>query len=136
MTEILVGLDAKPGAQDALAFARRLAGTTGATLRVVSAYPDAIQPDRTGSPEYASVLERDARELLLRVADAATVAIPDPSPARALHHVAERTGAALVVVGSSQRGPVGRCPVLVLPRGSRHAVLDSLLGAFEEAGAT
>ena len=36
MTEILVGLDAKPGAQDALAFARRLAGTTGATLRVDS----------------------------------------------------------------------------------------------------
>ena len=28
------------------------------------------------------------------------------------------------------------CPVLVLPRGGRHEALDSLLGVFEEAGAS
>jgi nucleotide-binding universal stress UspA family protein len=57
---------------------------------------------------------------------------PDTSPAYALHALCEETGAALVVVGSTHRGPVGRilpgstaerllhgspCPVAIVPHG-------------------
>ncbi len=141
MTEILVGLDDNPAAQDALAFARRLADTTGATLRVASAYPYDIDPSRASSPDYAELLEGDTRALLERVGAGVAEAVPDRSPARALHHVAERTGAALVVVGSSHRGPVGRvmpgstgerllhgspCPVAIVPRGYPQAPIETI----------
>ena len=86
----------------------------------------------------ASVCESDAQTLLDRAADSvegvttSTEAIADTSPAHALHALAERTGAALVVVGSTHHGPVGRvvpgstgerllhgasCPVAIVPRG-------------------
>ena len=141
MTEILVGLDDNPAAQDAVAFARRFAATTGATLRVVSAYPYDPDPSRASSPDYAALLEGDTDAMLARVGADIAEAVPDRSPARALHHVAERTGAALVVVGSSHRGPVGRvmpgstaerllhgspCPVAIVPRGHAEAPIATI----------
>jgi nucleotide-binding universal stress UspA family protein len=62
------------------------------------------------------------------------IAIADSSPGRALHRIAERREADLIVVGSAHRGRIGRvlagdvtagtlhgapCPVLVAPRGYR-----------------
>jgi nucleotide-binding universal stress UspA family protein len=138
MTEILVGVDGNAGTEDALAFATRLARTTGAGLRLASAYPYEDQPSRASSPEYAVLLEEDTRAMLDRIAatldgdDVASHAIADPLPARALHLLAEQTGAALIVVGSTHRGPVGRvlpgstgerllhgspCPVAIVPLG-------------------
>ena len=138
MTEIVVGIDDSPGAQDALAFATRIAATSGASLRLVSAFPYSDIPSRGAVPAYRELLRRDARTTLERSAAAteatvaATEAIADASPARALHELSERIGAALVVVGSTRRGPLGRvvpgstgerllhgatCPVAVVPRG-------------------
>jgi nucleotide-binding universal stress UspA family protein len=138
MTEILVGVDGSTGTEGALAFATRVARTTGAGLRLASAYPYDDRPSRASSPEYAVLLEQDTRAMLDRIAatldgdDVLTHAIADPSPARALHLLAEQTGAALIVVGSTHRGAVGRvvpgstgerllhgspCPVAIVPLG-------------------
>jgi nucleotide-binding universal stress UspA family protein len=138
MTQIVVGIDDSAGAQDALAFATRVAQATGASLRLVSAFPYSDVPGRGANRTYREYLRADAQELLDRVAGGvegittSTEAIPDPSPPRALHAVSEREGVALVVVGSTRRGPAGRvvpgstgerllhgspCPVAVVPRG-------------------
>jgi nucleotide-binding universal stress UspA family protein len=142
MTEILVGIDDSPGAQDALAFATRVAGATGAALRLASVFPYSDAPSRGAVPAYREFLRSDAQILLDRAAAAvegpatATEAIAHTSPPHALHDLAERIGAALVVVGSTRRGPVGRvvpgstaerllhgspCPVAIAPRGYAQA---------------
>lgn len=65
------------------------------------------------------------------------------SPPRALHDVAARAGAPLVVIGSMRRGPIGRvlpgstgerllhgsaCPVAIVPRGYADAWPISIIG--------
>ena len=138
MSEIVVGIDDSAGAQDALAFARRLADATGARLQLASAYPYDEWPSRVASHEFGGFLRDEAQALLDRHAaslgdDAVpTHAIADHSPARALHRLAEHIGAALIVVGSTHRGAIGRvlpgstgerllhgspCPVAIAPRG-------------------
>ena len=113
-SEIVVGIDDSAGAQDALAFARRLADATGARLQLASAYPYDEWPSRVASHEFGGFLRDEARALLDRHAaslgdDAVpTHAIADHSPARALHRLAEHIGAALIVVGSTHRGAIGR----------------------------
>ena len=49
MSEILVGIDGSDGAQDALVFAQRLAGPTGASLRLASAFPYDNIPSRVST---------------------------------------------------------------------------------------
>ena len=138
MSEILVGIDGTDGAQDALAFAQRLAGPTGASLRLASAFAYNDVPSRVSNRAINEALRQEAHATLDRAAastggaDVATVAIADASPPHALHTLAERVGAALVVVGSTHRGPVGRvlpgstaerllhgspCPVAIVPHG-------------------
>lgn len=134
MSEILVGFDGTDGARDALTFARRLAAVTGARLRLANAFPYDNLPSRVSSKALREALRADA-ESMLAEADAGAAprdAVPDVSPARALQHIAEETGASLVVVGSTHRGPVGRvvpgstaerllhgspCPVAIVPQG-------------------
>jgi nucleotide-binding universal stress UspA family protein len=137
MPEIVVGFDDSPGAQDAVAFAAALAANTGASLRLASAYPYDDAPSRTNHA-YGEYMRQECQVALDKAVAAVEgvevhgQAIPDNSPARALHNLAERTGAALVVVGSTRRGPVGRvvpgstgerllhgspCPVAIVPRG-------------------
>jgi nucleotide-binding universal stress UspA family protein len=101
-------------------------------------------------PAYARALGDRADDAVQRVAalvgdvPATTTAVPDgTSPARALHALAEREGAQLLVIGSSRRGPVGRvfptavtdrllhaapCPVAVAPAGFTAEPLE-LIGA-------
>lgn len=138
MPEIVVGFDDSPGAQDAIAFAAMLASATGASLRLVSAFPYDDVPSRATNGVYREFLRQDSQAALdkaaatITAAETVTNAIADTSPPRAIHDVAERTGAALVVVGSTRRGPIGRvvlgstgerllhgspCPVAVVPRG-------------------
>ena len=138
MPEIVVGIDDSAGAQDALAFATRIATSTGASLRLASAYPYDDMPSRASNGAYREFLRADTQALLDRAAAAtdaavnATEAIADHSPPHALHELTERIDAALVVVGSTRRGPVGRivpgstgerllhgspCPVTIVPRG-------------------
>jgi nucleotide-binding universal stress UspA family protein len=138
MPEIVVGFDDSPGAQDALAFAAAMASTTGASVRIASAFPYDDVGSRTANLMYREALRADCQAALDRAAATlegvatSTEAIASISPARALHELSEATGAALVVVGSTHRGPLGRvvpgstgerllhgapCPVAIVPRG-------------------
>jgi nucleotide-binding universal stress UspA family protein len=137
MSEILVGVDGSPGAEDALAFAQRLAGATGAPLRLASIFPYSDTHSRADNGAYRDALRGDAKTIVDRAAatlggDVAQDIVADASAPRALHRIAEETHAALVVVGSTHRGTIGRvlpgstgerllhgspCPVAVVPRG-------------------
>jgi nucleotide-binding universal stress UspA family protein len=124
MSEILVGVDGTAGADDAVAFALALAGVTGATLRLATAFPYDDFRSRASNEAYRDALRVDALELIDRVAaevggDVPTEVVADTSPPHALHTLCEETGAALVVVGSTHRGPVGR----VLPGSTAERLL-------------
>jgi nucleotide-binding universal stress UspA family protein len=138
MSEILVGIDGSEGAQDALAFAQRLAGPAGASLRLASVFRYSDMPSRVYDKEWRETLRDEAQVMLDRAAASAegvpvaTDALANMSPPHALHSLAEEVGAAMVVVGSTHRGPVGRvlpgstaerllhgspCPVAIVPHG-------------------
>jgi nucleotide-binding universal stress UspA family protein len=117
-----------------------LAQVRGAPLVLASAY--AVDPPADNLyAEYAEAA-RDATQQALdrlratlpgRDVDVSAIAVADGgSPAGAIHRLAVRTKAELIVVGSSARGPVGRmlpgavtdrllhgapCPVAVAPAG-------------------
>jgi nucleotide-binding universal stress UspA family protein len=95
-------------------------------------------PSRASNEAFRETLREEAQAMLDRAAastgeaEVATEAIADVSPPHALHTLAERIGAALVVVGSTRRGPAGRvlpgstaerllhgssCPVAIVPHG-------------------
>jgi nucleotide-binding universal stress UspA family protein len=138
MSEIIVGIDDSAGARDALAFAERLAKATGASVRLATAFNYSDVPSRASNERFREILRSDAQALLDAAAASsdqdvsATDAIADPSPAHALHALAGNRDAALVVVGSTGRGAVGRvvpgstgerllhgspCPVAIVPLG-------------------
>jgi nucleotide-binding universal stress UspA family protein len=142
MPEIIVGIDDSAGARDALAFATRVAERTGASVRAATAFNYSDTPSRASNEAFREILRSDAQALLDSAAASsegeviATDAIADPSPAHALHALAEKLGAAMVVVGSTHRGAVGRvvpgstgerllhgspCPVAIVPRGYAEA---------------
>lgn len=115
MNTIVVGVDGSPQSQDAVSFAGRLAGATGARLRLVCAYRYSspaggaeVPIERTALREEAQATLTRARAALDAAADVETQTIADPSPARALHDVATRCRAGLIVVGSSHTGRAGR----------------------------
>jgi nucleotide-binding universal stress UspA family protein len=140
--KIIIGFDGSEPARDALALGGRLARETNARVLVVNVYP--LEPFLTSLPAspYQEQLLRDAdhtlasaRAALAEQVDADFRAIPGSSPARALHELAEREEADLVVVGSCHRGRLGRvligsnaqkllhgspCAVGVAPHGYRH----------------
>jgi nucleotide-binding universal stress UspA family protein len=137
MSEILVGIDGTASGEDALAFAQRLAASTGAGLRVATVYPYSDVHSRASNEAFRRALREDALAMLGRATAGLGDEVPrhviaDVSPPRALHHLAEETGAALLVVGSTHRGAVGRvlpgstgerilhgasCPVAIVPHG-------------------
>jgi nucleotide-binding universal stress UspA family protein len=143
MSTILIGVDASPRSEDAIAFAARLAGVSSAQIVVACAFPynDAI---RQGSnPEYRAALGDDAGHTARQMRDRLEGVGEDrlrvritanPSPAHALHDLAEAEHAELIVVGSSHTGRLGRvapgstaerllhgapCAVAVVPHGYR-----------------
>jgi nucleotide-binding universal stress UspA family protein len=110
---------------------------------LATAYPVDVYVDSL-YPEYARNSRRNAEEAMRRTGalveqtpgapvPIATVATPTAGfPARALHDLATREEAAIIVIGSSERGPIGRvlpgavtdrllhgapCPVAVAPVG-------------------
>jgi nucleotide-binding universal stress UspA family protein len=113
MSTIIIGADGSARTEDAIAFARRLAATTGAELSLVGAYPYDEWPSRAASHEYGAFLRAETDDMLERMRRlagdaAATHAVADTSPARALQRAAESAGATLIVVGSTHRGRAGR----------------------------
>lgn len=154
LATVVVGDDGGPGGRAALALARALA--PGARLLLASAYPSERQPHTGALAAYEEALHRDAEDRLARTRDAAgvdpgavaLVALGDRSPARALHELAEREAADLIVAGSSHRGRVGRiflgsvgrdllhgapCPVAVAPH-ERPVAAVSTIGVAYDGG--
>jgi nucleotide-binding universal stress UspA family protein len=152
---IVVGVDGRPGGRNALRLAAQLADAAGGELVVVGVFPYQYRPALAGSPAIEAerrrtqeVVERDLSE---EGATARMYVVGDTSPARALHMVAEREHADLLVVGSTHRGPVGRvlvgdvavgslhgspCPVAVAPRGlaTRDAAPPRRIGVGFDGG--
>jgi nucleotide-binding universal stress UspA family protein len=141
--KIVVGVEDSDRSKNAVAFAVQVARSTGAQVVLANAYPYDDFPSRAASPPMQEYLRQDAQALLdaLRaeltgVGDIRTCTIPSMSPARALHLLAERESAALLVIGSSRRGALGRvfagttaasllhgspCPVAIVPTALRAA---------------
>jgi nucleotide-binding universal stress UspA family protein len=146
MTEILVGINGTAGAESALAFAKQFARLTGAGLRLANVFPYDDTPSRASNAGFREALLEDAEALLAGAdaGDAPRHAIADVSPAHALHEIAERHGCSLVVVGSTDRGRLGRvlpgstgerllhgapCPVAIVPHGyAAHPLLTVGVG--------
>jgi nucleotide-binding universal stress UspA family protein len=125
-----------------------LATLTSTSLLLASAYPvDSASPDHAaGRREAAEASMRRIVALVERAADEGisveTALVPSSgSAANALHELAEREEAGMLVIGSSQRGQLGRvlpgavtdrllhgapCPVAVAPRGFSFA--DAVAG--------
>jgi nucleotide-binding universal stress UspA family protein len=134
---IVVGVDGRQGGRDALRLAGLLAEAGGGDLIAVRVFPHQHRPALARSPavdeerESTQVaLDRELADMGMTTARAHVVG--DTSPARALHRMAERERADVLVVGSAHRGAVGRvlggdvalgslhgspCPVAVAPRG-------------------
>ena len=136
---ILVGYDAGRGDRAPLEFGVAAASFTGARLIVASVHSGAAGLGRAGAEVieeqldegWGEGLDRLAEELREQGVDADCRSLPGTSAARALHEAAEELGAGLLVVGSSERGGVGRvvpgstaqrllhgapCPIAVVPR--------------------
>ena len=133
---IVVGVDGREGGRDALALGERLRKIFGSHLIAVSAYPYNLFVNRGDTSDVESIMHATANDMVAGElehmgVDAQAVAMPDGSPARALHKAAKLHDSNLIVVGSDQRGPIGRvlagdvtlgtlhgalCPVVVAPR--------------------
>jgi nucleotide-binding universal stress UspA family protein len=131
------------------ALALQLARVLEAPLMLAAAYPVDLAIDNL-YPEYARALGRVADAGLDRLAaqleqlgvTLQTKAVPSSgSPARALHRLARDEDAQMLVIGSSERGPVGRvlpsavtdrllhgapCPVAIAPVGFSLAASEHL----------
>jgi nucleotide-binding universal stress UspA family protein len=108
---ILVGVDTQKPDAAPLHLAARLAQITGAPLIAVAAYTyDPIMDARTGAAVGAELRDEAVDKLaeLTEGIEAQRVVAAGRSPARALHDVAAESNAALLVVGSTRRGPIGR----------------------------
>jgi nucleotide-binding universal stress UspA family protein len=132
---ILVGLDPQRDDAGPLALGAALARITGAPLTALAAYLH----DPITNAVSGGIVEEDLRGEALRKLEALTqgteadlLVFGGPSPARALHEAAVRLDAAMVVVGSTNKGPLGRvaqgstaerllhgapCPVAIAPTG-------------------
>jgi nucleotide-binding universal stress UspA family protein len=136
---ILVGYDPAAGDRAPVEFGIAAAEFTGAPLIVgaVSASAAAFGPAGEGAVEEQLAdtpkesLDHLEKELRRQRAGVECRVLPGTSAARALHEAAEEFGAGLLVLGSTDRGAIGRvlpgstgerlmhgapCPVAVVPR--------------------
>ena len=136
---ILVGYDAGAGDRAPVEFGIAAAEFTGAPLIVAAVHANAGALGRAGEgvveeqlpdgPEES--LDHLAKELRRQGARVECRALEGTSAARALHEAAEEFGAGLLVLGSTDRGGIGRvlpgstgqrlmhgapCPIAVIPR--------------------
>jgi nucleotide-binding universal stress UspA family protein len=133
VSTILIGIDGSERSEDAIAFGRQLASVSSGDVIVACA----------GHCEDALHSARDMGDRLLGVStDRVTVrVVADASPARALHDLAEAEHAAIVVVGSTHTGGLGRvapgstgerllhgapCAVAVVPGGYQSRAEDPI----------
>jgi nucleotide-binding universal stress UspA family protein len=146
VSTIVIGVDASPRSEDAIALGRHLASVSKAHVVVASAFPYSDIPSRASNSTYRAALRDDAQAVAHGMserlegipADRVLIrATAEPSPAHGLHDLAHAEGAAVIVVGSSHTGHLGR----VLPgstgerllHGSPCAVAVAPLGYAENA---
>lgn len=110
MIRIVVGFDGRRGGHDALALGRRFGRMLDAELVVICAYPFHEKSAAADAEDFGVATRADAQRVLDQAraivgrAEHATFAgIPGPTPARALHEVAEGEDARLLVVGVTPR---------------------------------
>jgi nucleotide-binding universal stress UspA family protein len=136
---ILVGYDAGRGDRAPLEFGLATASFTGARLIVAAVHSGAAGLGRAGAEVieeqldegWGETMDHLAEELRDQGVDADCRSLSGTSAARALHEAAEELGAGLLVVGSTERGGIGRvvpgstaqrllhgapCPIAVVPR--------------------
>lgn len=136
---ILVGYEAGRGDRAPLEFGLAAAGFTGAPLIVAAVHSSvagggdvrAGVVDEELEEGSGETLDHLAEELRQEGIDVDCRSLPGTSAARALHEAAEELGAGLLVVGSTERGGIGRvlpgstaqrlmhgapCPIAVVPR--------------------
>jgi nucleotide-binding universal stress UspA family protein len=109
---VLVGVDGSQGGRDAVALARQLTATSG-KLTLAHVYPYHGDPPVRGYDDDEAAQIIRARELLHGASeeleiDAQLRWTSAKSPGSGLHALAEMVNADLLVVGSTQRGPLGR----------------------------
>ena len=142
---VIAALDPHRDDWSAASLGLLLAHVTGAPLLLVSAYGEGVRD------EALAAIEQVRRRVLAQagpgVRVSSTVIADDAGPARAIHRLAERRDAAIIVVGSSARGTLGRmrpgavtdrllhgapCPVAVAPSGFSSDGLELIGVAFLE----
>jgi nucleotide-binding universal stress UspA family protein len=150
----LVGYDGSEASRSATRLTAELAGATGADVIAITAYPPIPLALAPGAPALADAeleasLRRQAEERLDTL-DVPGVdvrrALPGPA-ARALVESAEREGAALIAVGVTHRGALGRmapgsvaerllhgagCPVLVVPADAPDRPIHTIAVAYDD----
>lgn len=140
MSTIITGVDASERSEDAIAFAGRMAEAANAHVVVANAYPYSDTPGRAANAAYREALREDAlrvvRDMRAKLPEERSLirVTADPSPPKALHHLAHAENASLLVVGSTHTGRAGRvlpgstgerllhgapCSVAVVPTGYR-----------------
>ena len=135
---IVVGYDGRDVSRDALALALVVAKTIDAPVTIAGVFPHDARHMEGDAHRRALDEERErvlapALEWLPGIR-ASAVALGDHSPARALHQLVEASDAEMIILGSSERGDLGRvlagttadrllhgspCPVGVAPAGYR-----------------
>jgi nucleotide-binding universal stress UspA family protein len=147
VSTILIGVDATERSEDAMVFGRRIADAAGADVIVACAYPYSDVPSRASNRAFREALAEEARKTaqdkreLLGDERALIRVMANPSPAHALHDLAEAERAALVIVGSTHTGRGGRvlpgstgerllhgtpCSVAVVPKDYRVHARESI----------
>ena len=141
MPTIIVGVEESPRSEDAIALAGTFSRAAGADVVAVCAFPYDARPEAHFNQSMRPLLEEMADKTLDRVCEALNddphvrrVAVADLTPARALERIADEQDAALIVVGPSHLGHLGRlhpgstadrllggapCPVALAPKGYR-----------------
>jgi len=111
---ILVGVDDRAGARDAVALGAALASALGDELAIAHVYPFDPLADSValGAPPDAP-LEQEAKDIVARAGEGCPVpyrplVLSHTSTVGGLHEEAVRADAEILVVGSSHRGTVGR----------------------------
>ena len=101
---VVVGWDGSPHAEDALELGRLLAGTTGGELVKAAVSVDHFAKLRGHRPTTQS----PERSAVVVAARAEPRPVVSSSAGDGLHDLAEELGAGVIVIGSTNRGPIGR----------------------------
>jgi nucleotide-binding universal stress UspA family protein len=156
---VIVGFDGSDHALDALALGRMLSPLVGGELLPAAVYRAGPESPHSERRELERAIAGDAVRLRQRArehlgdGEVELSAVRASSPARGLHDLAAEREAAMIVLGSTHRGRLGRispgsvaqrmlngapCPIAIAPAGLRNWELgiDSLGVAFDGSRAS